>query len=400
MRAGAFLFLFCFILTSPLAEINALSFYPLATEVRVGILSKYALAEITLSGEQGVVFAGNGKYDISGKTIFRALNGVVFVCRDDGKPLAEDARVKVFFPGRYVVHVNQAHINQNNASFSRIYSGSLEINAERGVLTLVAVMKTDEYVRATVRSELGHFLADGPGASHAAPGWKNELFSALEIAVCSYIAAQKDRHPGKSYDFCDLTHCAHFQGLSGIQGNRHRNLLRIMTGVDGKPISGFFHTACGGVLTGPESHWGGVPALNYRRGTEDFCAVSDDFNWSVFFSIAQLELLTGAAGLEDITAEYREGRVGALLFFAKNGNIRMEASLFWSKAGSAYGWNKIRSNLFGLKKAHGGWNFSGRGFGHGVGLCMWGARSMAIEGKSVEDILNFFYMNPRIVAVE
>ena len=39
---------------------------------------------------------------------------------------------------------------------------------------------------------------------------------------------------------------------------------------------------------------------------------------------------------------------------------------------------------------------SGRGFGHGVGLCQYGARQMAREGKTAEQILAFYYPNSRI----
>jgi len=395
MRAGAFLFFSCLtlILTPPFAEMNADSFYPLAPEIRVGILSKYAPAKITLSGEHGVIFAGDGKYNILGKATFIASNNSVLIYDESHRPLAENARVSAFFPERYTVY-----IDQNSTSFSRIYSGSLEIRAEGGVLIPVVVMKTGEYARATARSELGGFLYDRPDAG--ARGWENELVSAVEISVCSYIAAQKNRHSGKNYDFCDLTHCANFQGLSDTRENRRRDLLKVMVSADGKPVSGFFHTACGGILASPESYWGGVSSLNYRRGAETFCASSNNFDWSSFFTTDQIESLTGASGLEDVTVEYRDGRVSALFFSAKNGNTRMDASLFLSRAGSTFGWNKIRSNLFGVKKTRDGWNFNGRGFGHGIGLCMWGAKCMAMEGKSAKDILNFFYVDPRVVFAE
>lgn len=39
---------------------------------------------------------------------------------------------------------------------------------------------------------------------------------------------------------------------------------------------------------------------------------------------------------------------------------------------------------------------AGRGFGHGVGLCQYGARQMAREGKTAQEILNFYYPNSRI----
>ncbi len=39
---------------------------------------------------------------------------------------------------------------------------------------------------------------------------------------------------------------------------------------------------------------------------------------------------------------------------------------------------------------------AGKGFGHGVGLCQYGARQMAREGKTAQEILNFYYPNSRI----
>jgi stage II sporulation protein D len=39
---------------------------------------------------------------------------------------------------------------------------------------------------------------------------------------------------------------------------------------------------------------------------------------------------------------------------------------------------------------------AGEGFGHGVGLCQYGAREMARQGKTAQEILNFYYPNSRI----
>jgi stage II sporulation protein D len=35
--------------------------------------------------------------------------------------------------------------------------------------------------------------------------------------------------------------------------------------------------------------------------------------------------------------------------------------------------------------------FQGKGHGHGVGLCQWGARGMALAGKSALEILHHYY---------
>jgi len=39
---------------------------------------------------------------------------------------------------------------------------------------------------------------------------------------------------------------------------------------------------------------------------------------------------------------------------------------------------------------------AGIGFGHGAGLCQYGARQMARDGKTAQEILNFYYPNSRI----
>lgn len=41
--------------------------------------------------------------------------------------------------------------------------------------------------------------------------------------------------------------------------------------------------------------------------------------------------------------------------------------------------------------------FSGRGHGHAVGLCQWGARGQALAGKSAYDILRHYYSGAKIV---
>jgi stage II sporulation protein D len=38
----------------------------------------------------------------------------------------------------------------------------------------------------------------------------------------------------------------------------------------------------------------------------------------------------------------------------------------------------------------------GNGYGHGVGMCQWGAIGMAKSGFSCKDILRHYYRNTRI----
>jgi stage II sporulation protein D len=43
--------------------------------------------------------------------------------------------------------------------------------------------------------------------------------------------------------------------------------------------------------------------------------------------------------------------------------------------------------------------FSGKGYGHGVGMSQWGAQGMALGGKSAEEILKHYYLGIEITNI-
>jgi stage II sporulation protein D len=58
----------------------------------------------------------------------------------------------------------------------------------------------------------------------------------------------------------------------------------------------------------------------------------------------------------------------------------------------ALGSEKVRSMLLSDLRVEGGQLvFTGKGFGHGVGMCQWGARLMAEQGKAPQDIVKFYF---------
>jgi stage II sporulation protein D len=74
-----------------------------------------------------------------------------------------------------------------------------------------------------------------------------------------------------------------------------------------------------------------------------------------------------------------------------SGSTPISASTFRFAVDRALGWNKIRSDLYEVRNAGEQIVFSGRGSGHGVGMCQAGAEEMAREGKNYREILSFYY---------
>jgi len=52
--------------------------------------------------------------------------------------------------------------------------------------------------------------------------------------------------------------------------------------------------------------------------------------------------------------------------------------------------------IYELEVSEGEVTMAGEGFGHGVGMCQWGARALAEEGNSPEDIVEYYYQDVEI----
>ena len=61
---------------------------------------------------------------------------------------------------------------------------------------------------------------------------------------------------------------------------------------------------------------------------------------------------------------------------------------------------KLRSTICQIVKLRNKWAFfSGRGWGHGVGMCQCGAQGMARDGKNTKQILSYFYPKSKIISI-
>ena len=69
----------------------------------------------------------------------------------------------------------------------------------------------------------------------------------------------------------------------------------------------------------------------------------------------------------------------------------MSGHEFRMAVGRVAGWQSIKSTAFDIDRTSTGYRFKGRGFGHGVGLCVIGAGRRAATGATADDILKFYF---------
>jgi stage II sporulation protein D len=61
---------------------------------------------------------------------------------------------------------------------------------------------------------------------------------------------------------------------------------------------------------------------------------------------------------------------------------------------------KLRSTMCQIVELDDKWAFfSGRGWGHGVGMCQCGAQGMARNGKNTQQILSYYYPGSKIKSI-
>ncbi len=265
----------------------------------------------------------------------------------------------------------------------------LQIQASAGHLLLTAAIPIEDYVAAVVAGESGNFRND-------------ESLKAMAVVVRTYAMRFRGQHAGEGFDFCDTTHCqvpswnSISSRISSAADFTRSEILRFQ----GAAISAFYHQNCGGKLAASSEAWPSVTELYLRSHPDPYCLTASPLKWESSISVADLDAALRSAGLSsparwtalEIISRSESGRARRLrLTGGSSLDTLISASSFRFAVNRALGWNKIRSDLYDLRNEGDHIFFSGRGSGHGVGLCQAGAEEMARQGKDYRQILDFYF---------
>jgi stage II sporulation protein D len=237
-----------------------------------------------------------------------------------------------------------------------------------------------------------------------------------------------------------------------VVGKTRGLVLTVGTGAARVPLKAYYHSTCGGATELPEKVWGSA-SPGFHRGVRcPFCAYSPRAHWDLDVSAEEIvkslrrtvhnegplqgwgsasntfgsstgKLSTSSLGnlsrksssnwsrlLEGRVTGIRvgsldsSGRVNELFVSFYNpgskfgltraartpvsGELAISGPKFREIIGSA----KFRSAAFQVAmEGQGVWHFQGRGNGHGVGMCQWGAKVMGEKGYKTASILKFYY---------
>jgi stage II sporulation protein D len=264
-------------------------------------------------------------------------------------------------------------------------NGSLMISSYPGSLLVLNITELEDYLPGVVRAEAGRA---GPP----------EYFKAQAVVARTYAYRTIDRHELDGFDLCDDTHCQVYPGIIGesvIIDACQSTMGKVITDRQGVLIEAAFHGNCGGVTASSEDVW--VARHPYLVSINDpWCGYSASAVWVRRVSLTDWYDYLRSKGV-------MPGEEGAIYSPAGSKPVRM---MNRTVAGKNINSEEIRMR-FGLRSAFftmipegDSLTFSGKGYGHGVGLCQDGARAMAEKNMSYEKITGFYYPGTLITDVK
>ena len=198
----------------------------------------------------------------------------------------------------------------------------------------------------------------------------------------------------------DVTNDIYSQVYGGKDSERYRTGLAVertnavvLTYQD-KILPAYFHATCAGMTEDSKELWGtdipplrGVPCM--------FCQDSPHLHWKKNLRLRDIQL-----GLNK--HEKKIGLIKSIVIADRDRSERIKTLKITDRdskeitiAGKDFremiGPNDLKSNNYDITMQGYYVNFVGKGWGHGVGLCQWGARGMAQQQFNYKQILAYYY---------
>lgn len=263
------------------------------------------------------------------------------------------------------------------------FRGALKVTPTQGGFSVTNILPLDDYLAGTLAAEMNGL-------------WEMEALKAQAVASRTYTLYMV-KHPKHAlYDLDSSTQDQVYQGAER-ESKRVSEALRETAGLylsvkDSEPIKSYYHSRCGGITETAGAVWNYKNHAFDKRVTCPYCQ-KFPYNWTTVVTAAELFKslhlpFQTISTLSNLSAEKTPaGRVSTLRF-ALNGTEKKVTS---DELRSLLGYSRIKSANFDWKIDGDEIQFNGVGSGHGVGMCQWGARYLAKQGKNFRQILAHYY---------
>ncbi len=317
------------------------------------------------------------------------------------------------------------------------YRGGIQIiNAGNGKMNIVNLISPDDYIKGVIGSEM-------PSS------WHIEALKAQAVCARNYAISNVNKHSKYGFDVCTTVDCQVYGGVNAetkttIQASEETSGKYLL--YNGALAETLFFSCDGGHTSNSKYVWGSD--IPYLRGVKDIYenpSEASRYNWSTTLTADELEakLATSGVNIGKITAitattEPTTGQVYNLEIKGTSGThvLKNDKTRTW------LGYNTLYSQVYTITPVTAGststitalsakgksspqglsvlssegitsisypfiakssksinelnamalaYRFDGHGWGHGLGMSQYGAKAMADQGFTYDEILTFYY---------
>jgi stage II sporulation protein D len=291
----------------------------------------------------------------------------------------------------------------------RRYRGNLSILAADSGVRIVNRVGVEAYLRGVVPRELG---VRGPGDRAA--------LEAQAVAARSYAVARLG-NTSRAYDVTATTTDQVYGGVDAENAIADAAVAAtngLVLTFNGRVVSAPYHSTCGGTTAAPDEIWRSESEPYLQRvsdripGTDRYyCEIAPRFRWERSWRADSLTAIVerylrsyaqvppgpvGEVRRVAVDGETPSGRVAALWIETSSGRYRLRGNdiryVLRSPSGELlnstyFSPEVVRSSDGRLARL----TVRGRGYGHGVGMCQWGAVGRARAGQDFRTILGTYF---------
>lgn len=247
--------------------------------------------------------------------------------------------------------------------------------------------------------------------------WPTETLKAQAIVARTFTLQQIADRAGQAFDVTPKW--PQLYGGPSDERPRSSEAVEATRGLvvtaGGRLLITYYHTVCGGRTEDADAVWPMVKSPSLSSVECLFCRGAPHGRWTAVVSDEELTAALAPQGvavgpISDIQAglRNRSGRVTTVTVIGPGGSTTVSAL----SLRAALGPNRVRSTNFTVRSDDGRWPegrgtastgrsrwvFEGIGWGHGVGLCQWGAARLGQRRFTAQQILEFYYPGAEIVS--
>lgn len=270
--------------------------------------------------------------------------------------------------------------------FGNRYRGGLKFLKNTSSITVVNYLNVEEYLMGVVPNEMS-------------PSWNIEALKAQAVAARSFAYSNYSKFTPYGFNLTPDTRSQMYKGYNS-ENERSNQAVAQTKGVvgyyNGKIAQLIYNASSGGRTESSANVWGGN--IPYLVAQNDPYSVNNPYqNWTFSMTGTEIENLMRARGknigklvgirLDEVSPS---GYILKITFLGDKSNV----TYYKDNIRASLGYSKLKSLYFNVSATYNNtYIFTGNGYGHGVGMSQYGAKTMADSGYNYKSILLFYYPN-------